>query len=125
MATKKKATARNSTLPRCALHSQSMQLSFSCSKHSDALVKVNAICIYIERTVSTTKTTGTCLPGSAMKFVVDSLETFKIALSWTTLHLVADRANSHEAQVTLWRAGCLFFQQAQENRSSSHWVCSF
>lgn len=53
------------------------------------------------------------MTGSPVKCIVNRLETFKIALLLTTLHLPVDRSNSHEAEVTCRPACCLVFRLAR------------
>lgn len=47
------------------------------------------------------------MTGSPVKCVANQLEIFKIAMSQTTLHLPADRANRHEAEMNSQLAVCL------------------
>lgn len=58
-------------------------------------------------TFSTYHQTDWDITGSPVKYIVKLLKMFKISMSQTTLHLLADRANSHEAEMASRLAACL------------------
>ena len=66
------------------------------------------------------------MKGSPVEWLVNRLEPLKIAPSQATLHLPADRENSHEGGVTCVPAGWLVLRPARqlENQSSFAWRAS-